>query len=91
MRNDSFVDLEVNAGTYMIGVSARGNSSYEPVVPGTGFGGLSEGGYELQIDFRPKNGSGLTDQTGIALDGDGDGSHRGAADEDLAMTDSVEL
>lgn len=71
--NDSFVDLEVNAGTYMIGVSARGNSSYEPAVPGTGFGGLSEGVYELQIDFRPNSATGLTDRTGVALDGDGDG------------------
>ncbi len=71
--NDSLVDLEVNAGTYMIGVSARGNGSYDPTIEGTGFGGLTEGSYELLLDFRPNLSSGLTDTTGVALDGDGDG------------------
>ena len=71
--NDSLVDLEVNAGTYMIGVSARGNASYDPTIEGTGFGGLTEGSYELLLDFRPNLSSGLTDTTGVALDGDGDG------------------
>ena len=70
--NDSLVDLEVNAGTYMIGVSAHGNTEYDPTIEGTGFGGLSEGAYELLIDFRPNSTVGLTDTTGIALDGDGD-------------------
>ena len=71
--NDSLVDLEVNAGTYMIGVSARGNANYDPTIEGTGFGGLTEGGYELLLDFRPNLSNGLTDTTGVALDGDGDG------------------
>ncbi|MDE0862900.1 MAG: GEVED domain-containing protein [Rubripirellula sp.] len=70
--NDSFVSLEVNSGTYMIGVSARGNSDYDPIIPGTGFGGLTEGSYELIIDFSPTSTNGLTDTTGVALDGDGD-------------------
>jgi len=70
--NDSFVGLEVDSGTYMIGVSARGNSDYDPSISGTGFGGLTEGGYELIIDFSPTGTNGLTDTTGIALDGDGD-------------------
>ncbi len=71
--NDSLVDLEVNAGTYMIGVSARGNADYDPTIEGTGFGGLTEGSYELLLDFRPNMVGGLTDTTGVALDGNGDG------------------
>ena len=71
--NDSLVDIEVNAGTYMIGVSAHGNTEYDPTIEGTGFGGLSEGAYELLLDFRPNSTTGLTDTTGIAMDGDGDG------------------
>jgi hypothetical protein len=71
--NDSLIDIEVNAGTYMIGVSASGNAEYDPTIEGTGFGGVSEGEYELVLDFRPNSTTGLTDTTGIALDGDGDG------------------
>lgn len=71
--NDSLIELEVNAGTYMIGVSARGNADYDPTIEGTGYGGLTEGSYELLLDFRPNTTNGLTDTTGIALDGNGDG------------------
>ena len=71
--NDSLLDLEVNAGTYMVGVSARGNENYDPTIEGTGFGGLTEGSYELLLDFQPSQVGGLTDTTGVALDGDGDG------------------
>ena len=45
--NDSLIRLEnLQPGTYMIGVSAKGNDSYDPTIGGTGFGGLSEGRYD---------------------------------------------
>ena len=52
--NDSLIRIEnLTPGTYMIGVSARGNNDYDPNIPGSGFGGLTEGNYELRIDFTP--------------------------------------
>ena len=78
--NDSFVELDVEAGTYVIGVSARGNTDYDPSIEGTGFGGLTEGEYELVIDFRPASTNGLADTTGVALDGDGDNRPGGVFD-----------
>ncbi|MCO8123946.1 GEVED domain-containing protein [Stieleria sp. TO1_6] len=76
--NDSLIRIEdLNPGTYMIGVSAAGNDSYDPEIPGTGFGGLSQGTYELRVDFSPAAVSSLTDTTGVALDGDADGTPGG--------------
>ncbi len=52
--NDSLIrPVESRPGTYIIGVSAKGNSDYDPNIPNSGFGGRSEGEYELRIDFRP--------------------------------------
>ncbi|MGB7342821.1 MAG: hypothetical protein WBD20_01290, partial [Pirellulaceae bacterium] len=78
--NDSLVNMQVEAGTYMVGVSAKGNDSYDPTISGTGFGGLSEGEYELRIDFRPSATNSILDTTGIALDGDADGRPGGFFD-----------
>ncbi len=70
--NDSLIDVEIEAGTYVVGVSARGNTSYDPNIESSGFGGLSEGEYELRLDFRPNLANAIIDTTGVALDGDGD-------------------
>ncbi len=70
---DSLIDLEVEAGTYVVGVSAKGNTAYDPSIPGTGFGGRSQGDYELRLDFRPDSVPSLRDTTGNALDGNTDG------------------
>ncbi|QDT08766.1 dockerin type I domain-containing protein [Planctomycetes bacterium K23_9] len=78
--NDSLVSLQVDAGIYMIGVSAKGNDTYDPTISGTGFGGLSEGEYELRVDFKPSAVNSITDTTGIALDGDADGRPGGIFD-----------
>ncbi|MEM6472147.1 MAG: hypothetical protein AAF802_21475, partial [Planctomycetota bacterium] len=64
---------DLDAGVYFIGVSAQGNDTYDPVIPGTGFGGLTEGTYELRVDFTPSATATLSDTDGIALDGDADG------------------
>tara|TARA_R110002049_G_scaffold2750_10_gene22411 strand:+ start:25159 stop:41367 length:16209 start_codon:yes stop_codon:yes gene_type:complete len=78
--NDSLIEMDVAAGNYVIGVSANGNNSYDPSISGTGFGGRSEGEYELRIDFRPNVTNSITDTTGVALDGDADNRPGGLFD-----------
>ncbi|MCU0708916.1 MAG: pre-peptidase C-terminal domain-containing protein, partial [Pirellula sp.] len=73
---DPRIELEfVTGGEYMIGVSAKGNTSYDPSIADSGLGGRSEGRYDLRIDYRPPAASSLVDANGLptALDGDGDG------------------
>ena len=65
----------VRGGEYVIGVSAKGNTSYNPRIDDSGLGGKSEGKYQLRIDYRPPAPSTLVDVNGspTPLDGDGDG------------------
>jgi hypothetical protein len=71
---DSFLDLVLNSGTYYIGVSSTGNTRFDPNVHESGFGGTTEGIYDLRINFVAEPSGGLlTDASGILLDGDADG------------------
>jgi hypothetical protein len=65
----------VRGGQYVIAVSAKGNTEYDPNVEDSGLGGRSEGKYQLRIDYRPPATTSLVDVNGFAteLDGDGDG------------------
>lgn len=78
--SDSFVELELSAGNYIVGVSASGNNQYDPNIADTGLGGRSQGQYQLRMDFRPPAGAVLNDATGTALDGDNDGKSGGVFD-----------
>ncbi|MEX0793622.1 MAG: hypothetical protein WD045_10830, partial [Pirellulaceae bacterium] len=51
--NDSFLEMELEIGTYYIGVSASGNNVYDPSIEDSGMGGTSEGLYDLQLRFNP--------------------------------------
>ncbi|PQO44703.1 GEVED domain-containing protein [Blastopirellula marina] len=64
---DSFVELLLEQGTYYIGVSASGNNAYDPTIPDSGFGGLTQGQYDLQIQFRPDSTNAIKD-TGAELE-----------------------
>ncbi|NBW95615.1 MAG: hypothetical protein EBR28_02515 [Planctomycetia bacterium] len=77
---DSFVGLELTAGTYYVAVSSTGNDAFNPAVAGTGGGGISDGDYELRIAFQPASTSSTTivDASGTQLDGDRDGKAGGA-------------
>jgi hypothetical protein len=72
--NDSFLDLQLDAGTYYVGVTSTGNADYDPSIPDTGFGGTTDGDYQLVLSFATEvGGAALTDSAGTAIDGDADG------------------
>ncbi|MFV1965393.1 MAG: hypothetical protein ACC628_08215, partial [Pirellulaceae bacterium] len=50
---DSYLELRLGAGTYYVGVSASGNDNYDPVIEDSGFGGTTDGPYDLRLNFRP--------------------------------------
>ncbi len=78
--SDSFLELNLESGNYIVGVSASGNGSYDPVISDTGIGGRSQGAYQLRMDFQPPANSVLRDGdsiTGTEFDGDGDGTPGG--------------
>ncbi|TWT66373.1 dockerin type I domain-containing protein [Allorhodopirellula solitaria] len=77
--SDSLIEVELEAGEYFFGVSSAGNESYDPAIPDSGFGGTTDGNYEVQISFtaRPTAAQQLTDIDGTAIDGDGDGTPGG--------------
>ena len=77
---DSYIELRLGAGTYFLGVTASGNDAYNAEFEDTGFGGRSQGVYDLRVDFRPDVAAGDamrdvsdTGQPGTFLDGDADG------------------
>ncbi|MEM8910240.1 MAG: Ig-like domain-containing protein [Planctomycetota bacterium] len=77
--NDSFIDVELEAGEYFVGVSSAGNDQYNPASPNSGFGGSTFGDYELQLTFEPElmAGQQIRDVSGTAIDGDADGTAGG--------------
>ncbi|EAQ77368.1 GEVED domain-containing protein [Blastopirellula marina] len=64
---DPFVELLLQQGTYYIGVSASGNNAYDPSIADSGFGGKTQGDYDLQIRFRPDSTNAIRD-TGAVLE-----------------------
>lgn len=77
---DSFIELNLEAGVYYLGVSSTGNDQYDPTIPGTGFGGTSQGVYDLRLDFRPditNPANVLVDTDNTPFDGDADGNSGG--------------
>ncbi|MFM7076095.1 MAG: leishmanolysin-related zinc metalloendopeptidase, partial [Planctomycetaceae bacterium] len=79
---DSFVGLELEAGSYFLAVSSTGNTAFNPEVSDSGYGGRTDGAYELRLDFKPAAAVAgtLVDATGTPFDGDRDGETGGAFD-----------
>lgn len=76
--DDSFLELELQPGIYYLGVSASGNDRYDPSIARTGFGGTTQGVYDLRVTRRPDVDQSIEDdQTGLSLDGDLDGEAGG--------------
>ena len=79
---DSRLTAALDSGIYYIGIAASGNNNYDPSVPGSSFGGLTQGRYDLNLKFEPQVDeadairdldSSRADVPGTLLDGDGDG------------------
>ncbi|MEO8493503.1 MAG: choice-of-anchor L domain-containing protein, partial [Planctomycetota bacterium] len=49
---DSFIELQLGAGVYYIGVSSSGNTDFDPTIEDSGIGGTSQGKYDLRLNFR---------------------------------------
>ena len=75
--NDSFIGLDLEPGVYFIGVSSTGNENYDPNVPNSGYGGTTDGQYELKMSFQANRGGSLRDADGTAMDGNSDGTPGG--------------
>ncbi len=75
------IDLESQpaAVTYFLSITGKGNEDFNPVVPNSGSGAVTQGNYELRINFDSNAvaGQSLRDTSGTALDGDGDGEPGG--------------
>ncbi len=85
-RNDDYFgtdsaieDLHLAAGTYYVAVSSTGNTNFNPAIGDSGFGGRTDGAYQLQLNFTPDPAPNATlnDAGGVALDGDGQNSTGG--------------
>jgi|GEM_PF-1219467 len=78
---DSLIRMNLDSGIYFIGVSASGNDKYDASVPGTGFGGTTQGKYDLRVTFRAQTDGSDSIQDvdngpndlAVNFDGDGDG------------------
>src|SRR4029453_6583779 len=75
--SDSYLELRLEPGSYYVAVTAAGNIEFDPTIPDSGFGGGSQGSYNLKMEFTPDGGSALTDATGVRFDGDADGREGG--------------
>ena len=79
--SDSYVELAVSPNAdgspaeYFVGVSAEGNSLFDPDTGLPSPGGASQGEYELRVDFVADIAlsTAITDGSGSILDGDRDG------------------
>lgn len=79
--SDPWLEVWLEAGVYYIAVTSSGNVGFDPAIDNTGFGGTSEGLYELTLSFVADSASTLVDaQHQTSLDGDGDGSPGGQFD-----------
>ncbi len=76
--SDSFLELDLTAGTYYVSVTSTGMTGVDPTVLDSGFGGTTDGAYELKLNFVPAARPGMKDATGTELDGDLDGRAGGA-------------
>jgi hypothetical protein len=82
--NDSFVEMDLIPGVYYVGVTASGNTNFDPENGDTGIGGKTDGKYDLRLNFRPQADAAIVDIDTAgslpdrqALDGDGDGTPGG--------------
>ncbi len=72
--SDSFLSVKLTEGNYFISVTGKGNENFNPLIANTGDGAISQGNYQLKMDFQEDAAAAsIVDPAGSALDGDGDG------------------
>lgn len=72
--SDSYLNVKLTEGEYFISVTGKGNESFNPLVGNTGDGAVSQGAYQLKVNFvADSDAKSIIDTSGTALDGDGDG------------------
>ncbi len=83
---DSRLKASLGEGIYYVGVAASGNEQYDPEITNSGFGGRTQGKYDLHLKFEPQLDevdvirdldNDRADVPGTILDGDGDGTPGG--------------
>jgi hypothetical protein len=86
---DSLLKMSLGTGVYFLGVSASGNADFNGSVANSGFGGQSQGNYELRMTFRAAvdTRDAIQDMVGteangvaVGFDGDADGKPGGTHD-----------
>jgi hypothetical protein len=77
--DDSFIQLQLEPGTYFIGVMAAGMTDVDPNLDNSGMGGRSVGSYSLSLKHVPPPQQAMVDTTGTPLDGDADGTPGGVS------------
>jgi len=85
---DAALEMYLRPGVYYVGITAAGNTQYDPQIDNTGVGGTTQGDYQLRLTFTPKGvdpndpetfrdtsatPTALVDTTGTLFDGDYDG------------------
>ncbi len=74
VSSDSFLSVNVTEGNYYVSVTGKGNENFNPLIQNTGDGAVSQGNYQLKVDFQEDSAAAtIEDPAGSALDGDGDG------------------
>ncbi len=63
---DSRIRASLGEGVYYLGVAASGNDQYDPTITGSGYGGRTQGAYDLHLKFEPQ-----VDETDVIRDLDG--------------------
>lgn len=71
--NDSYLELRLKPGRYYLGVSSTGNTNYDPAASDTGFGGTTDGRYNLSLEVIADPVAPLVDTSRTPFDGDADG------------------
>ncbi|MFO0940769.1 MAG: pre-peptidase C-terminal domain-containing protein [Pirellulales bacterium] len=80
---DSYISIDLEAQpsavTYYVSITGKGNEDFNPLIPNTGSGAVTQGNYQLRVNFDSTAVPGLfmKDTDGTAVDGDGDGQPGG--------------
>ena len=81
-NTDSQLDLQLTditgPTTFFVAVTSQGNDKFNPEVTNSGYGGRTDGAYDLRVEFKSTaSKGGIKDLQGSDVDGDADGKAGG--------------